>query len=245
MFILPYTLSLSTLVYLISLLRQYNISYDSVPVDRFFFWISTIISLNLTFTYFLTMMAINCRLVSIREYLKKQKSAQVIKNLKVFAKLYMKFRDAVELTNHCFTFNSMILFLEFTTFSVSMTFLCFTTFQIYLKTFEISFKELLFLLTGIVFLINLVINSSFTFYHSHLFGKNSMEILQKLLTFSATGRDKRCIRYAHIFSLYAVEHPLLQTCGLFLFDWKQLFLMFSSIYSYLLILIQFDMSVET
>ena len=243
-FIVPYTFSLSTLVFLLTLLRQFNISYDSVPLDKYFYWLSNIVSLNLTFTYFLTQFAINSRLGSIRKYLKDADDEEVRKYLRIFAKIHMKFTDVVSLSNQCFTFHSMVLFLEFTTFSVSMTFLCFTTFQVYMETYEISFKEIIFILTCVAFLINLVINASITFHYSNLFLKNSVEILEKLLKISTKRKDKVCARYAHIFSTYASEEQLLVSCGLFLFDWKQLFLMFSSIYSYLLILIQFDMSLS-
>lgn len=243
-FIIPYSCSLSILVFLLSLLHHYNISYDSVPLDRYFYWVSIIISLNLTFTYFLTMLAISSRLASVVEYLDSKSAEEVRNHLNLLAKVYMKFSDVVSLSNEIFTFNSMILFLEFTTFSVSMTFLCFTTFQNYMITKEISFKEIIFILTCIAFLLNLVINACFTFHHSHLFVENSTKILTKLhkISTSSSKDESKTNRYTQIFSLYAAEEPLLQTCGLFLFDWKQLFLMFSSIYSYLLILIQFDMS---
>lgn len=244
-FVVPTTCSTLTLTFLLTLLRHYEISYDSIPLDNILYWITNTFTFNITFTYFVTLFAINSRLYLIMSVLRDERLMENISILhartKLILKLYTNCYDLVCVANKCFTFHSMLLLLEFTTFCVSITFMIFTTFSSHLDL-GVSFKDIIFLTTAVAFFVNLNIHACIVFYNSCTIKENGRKILSSICVVAEKTKNEKLLKYSQLSSLHMVRDQLIVTCGMFEFDWRQKFLMLSSIFSYLLILIQFDMS---
>lgn len=236
MFVIPFTSTISMLLIALSVLRFYNISYDSVPVDNLFFWISFAYTFSVTLISFIMLSAVNCRIRGISLMLKDEKDEEkMMEKMKIITKIYVKFFDILNFTNQIFSLNFLMIFSEFKLFAVAGSFLLFKT-----LSSTITFKDIVFNVCITSYIVILICNVTIIVYFSTMIEQNGFKMLSQLMDRAVQCNDKKIFRYSFNASLHIKRDSLFLTCGLFKLEWKQIFNSFVVVFNFLLIFIQFD-----
>lgn len=212
------------------------------PFEGVFYLLSNITYLITTICYMLVLLAIYVRLRVVNDYMKDYiaKDQTTIeddcKAMMIVTILHAKITETTNLINICFSFNIITYLFQLVFFSIFISF----GFYHYLISENSEFSQLLLnivTLQWIVFYLLAILwvlvfsskikcqgNSTAILIHKMLIKKNSPKIL-KIVQLSA-------LQFYH-------QSPEI-SCGLFKIDWSLMLTMIAAVFSYLIILIQFD-----
>lgn len=192
--------------------------------------------------YMLLLSAIYARLIAVNECLKQQMLVQhqshqmdleVIKKVTI---IYEKLCDITELYNVCFAFNIMIYFVQFTFFVI------FNLFAIYhyLTSSESHYHELIFNFISFGWVLYYAWSPIWILIYSSWIktqGNETGALFHKLMNVK---NDIKLMNTFHITTMQLNHRQLNISCGLFEVDWQYLFGFIGTVFSYLIIMIQFD-----
>lgn len=186
---------------------------------------ATIISINASY---------NVRLKQISQLLKTSSDDKLItlEKLKVFRLLLEKFCDSVRLGNKSL---SVIYVLSIVEFSFRSIFIIFNFYNVLMKEkFPFFLAAFIFTVVDGVFVMSLMIQSSVL--------KSEGESLSVAINNAAlfAMADVETLKSIHLTAAQIEHQSLMVSCGLFSIDCKFLFALISSIFSYIIVLIQFD-----
>lgn len=156
-----------------------------------------------------------------------------VKNIKTTLILHDKFCDTISLVNKCFSFNFSITLLEFNFHCILFTF---SACNMLLNKPDVGDKTFFF--AGLVFIGYALILIVCILVYSSLIksgGKQTLIIVHALENVSVHSLTQ-------IASLQLSHRQPEISCGLYTIDWKFLFAILSCVFSYTIILIQFDVA---
>lgn len=212
------------------------------PFEGVFYLLSNISYLITTICYMLVLLAVYVRLRLVNDYMMKHiaKDQTTVeddcKAMKIVKILHGKITETTNLINICFSFNIITYLFQLVFFTIFISF----GFYHYIMSESSEFSQLLmnvitlqwiiFYLLAILWV--LVLSSKIKhqghltafFFHKMLMEKNNPKIL-KIVQLSA-------LQFYH-------QSPEI-SCGMFKIDWPLMLTMIGAVFSYLIILIQFD-----
>lgn len=192
--------------------------------------------------YMLLLSAIYSRLIAVNECLKQQILLQHqshrnnIKVIKKITIIYEKLCDITDLYNVCFAFNIMIYFVQFTFFVI---FNLFAIYQ-YLITPVSQYHELIFNFISFGWVLYYAWSAIWILIFSSWIktqGNETGALFHKLMNVK---NDINLMNTFNITTMQLNHRQLSISCGLFEVDWQYLFGFIGTVFSYLIIMIQFD-----
>lgn len=192
--------------------------------------------------YMLLLSAIYSRLNAVNECLKQQmlmnhQSHQMnIEIIKKVTIMYEKLCDITELYNVCFAFNIIINFVQFTFFVI---FNLFATYH-YLTSPDSQYQELIFNLISFGWVLYYAWSPIWILIFSSWIktqGNETGALFHKLMNVK---NDIKLMNTFHITTMQLNHRQMNISCGLFEVDWQYLFGFIGTVFSYLIIMIQFD-----
>lgn len=241
-------LPISYLLYFILILYLNTILIEDITfnneVDKlsgFMYLFSAVSYLSYCIMHMLVTSLIYTRLSLVNECLRlciKTKDSDHLLIVRKIRILYMKVAETVELFNFCFTFNVIVYFMQF------LFFMILNLFRIYhfLTSSVFLIEELNMVILGYVSMLYyfwawlwLVLFSSWIESEG-----NKTSILLQTLTFSYN--DLKTLEAVKLAKLQMSHKKVVISCGLFEINWSFLTIMFGSVISYFIILIQFNSS---
>ena len=186
---------------------------------------ATVISLNASY---------NVRLKQISRLLKTSSDDKfkTLEKLKVFRLLLQKFCDSVRLGNKCLSLSYVLSIVDFSFRSI---FIIFNLYNVLMKEkFPFFLAAFIFTLVDCVFVLSLMIQSSVLKSE----GENLSVAINNAHLFAMA--DIETLKSIHLTAAQFEHQSLMVSCGLFSIDYKFLFALISSIFSYIIVLIQFD-----
>lgn len=216
----------------------YDADYGALPMGNHYFLLSPVLNFNFGMIYALVLRTISSRAKDVHRLIEQQDGKKFTPKYKPIMTVYSELQDILSITNKYFSWNSMILFVEYTLHCFIML-LAF--YDLYTREFPLD--SILYFISGIGYQFPLQVYTLFLMKQSENLKHDGMKISQKINTriiFSKVEKDEK---FGQIFALQS-KSPLTASCGLFDFGWKMIFIAISTSFSYLLVAIQFDMTIH-
>lgn len=216
-----------------------GVKIDSVPIEQGFFLIGLTIAINYILQIMIIFLAMKWRfklalevLMELQEF--KDKNV-MLKRLKTVIKIWSKLGDLVAATSKYFLMCNIFLFL--------------IIFMMYLITLFLAYDILMHELGSdnlILFYSFIVFTCSYTHYgvvitiSSVYFSNCFSSAINNLNLIALKIKEKKIQKFCSlaVLQLTAIQKEI--SCGLFEFNWKFIFLLISSVFSYLVTMMQFD-----
>lgn len=240
--ILPisYLLYIILLLYLNTILFEditFNNQVDTVSSSMYVF--IAVSYLSYCIMHMLLTSLIYTRLSLVNECLRlriKTKDSDHLLIVRKIRILYMKVTETVELFNFCFTFNVIVYFLQF------MFFMILNLFRIYhfLASSMFLIKELNMVILGLAWELYYFWAWLWLVMFSSWIESEGNKTLILLQTLTFTCNDLKTLEAVKLAKLQMSHKKVVISCGLFEINWSFLTIMFGSVISYLIILIQFN-----
>lgn len=212
------------------------------PFQGVIYLFSNITYLTTTICYMLVILAIYVRLKVVNDYIKEYISKdqttveEDCKAITIVTILHSKITETTNLINICFSFNTVTYLFQLVFFTIFFSFGFYHYIisqnseltQLLLNV--VTLQWILFYLIGIMWVIVLSCriksqgNLTAVLFHKMLIKKNNPKIL-KIVQLSA-------LQFHH--------HSPEISCGMFKMDWSLMLTMIGAVFSYIIILIQFD-----
>jgi hypothetical protein len=216
-----------------------GIRFDWFPLDRFFYDSAIILAESFYIIHLFAVYSLHSRMVSIKGMLSScDDEVKTLINIKLIMKLCEKIHEIILSMNRFFAFNCATLFLQIFMFFILTFFSIYDTYNRDLSLDSISLFLIgtigYILMTASILLILLVLSSAIR--------RNYSEIFKKLIKIENSHDSRKIHKITRLATLQIKSSPLVISCGLLTIDWHIWITMFSSILTYVLIIIQFDMS---
>lgn len=227
--------NLSLAYFMVTLL---GVKVKTIPIDRIFYLISIAININYIIFSFLILLAIFWRLRSMTNALNittKSDHKKLFQNIKSLSKIWCKLEDLICSVDKYHTFSLILTFLNFFVTFLLVIFLGYDIFA-----HDLDSGDVIFFVAGlnfsffnglscfIVIAISMALNNTM---------KISMKICNRI-------QIKNQVKKVHKLNYIAIlQFTFLRknfSCGLFDFNWKLIFTLAASFFSYLIMMIQFD-----
>lgn len=188
--------------------------------------------LSFQISHMLIISTIYKRFQLVNQFLETKRLDQTM--CRKISKLCSKLSDSLDLVNSCFTINLLNYFFKFIIFNI---FFFFGIFH-YMTTSVATLQELIF---------NTI--SSFYFVYFFWFGAwmitvsswvKSEGCKMKMLIHSQTLTSPRALKACNLFCLQLDHQEPAISCGLFIVNWAYLLIVISGVFSYLIILVQYQ-----
>lgn len=215
-----------------------GVKVKTIPIDRIFYLISIAININYIIFSFLILLAIFWRLRSMTNALNittKSDHEKLFQNIKSLSKIWCKLEDLICSVDKYHTFSLILTFLNFFVTFLLVIFLGYDIFA-----HDLDSGDVIFFVAGlnfsffnglscfIVIAISMALNNTM---------KISMKICNRI-------QIKNQVKKVHKLNYIAIlQFTFLRknfSCGLFDFNWKLIFTLAASFFSYLIMMIQFD-----
>lgn len=218
-----------------SVVGVFQVKFKAIPLDDFGFLIALMLPVAFNLIFVTTLLNVTWRLETIDEFLGAQMNRR---ELKTILRIYSKFDGTVSHVNRYFTFNTMICFLDVLMIALMVVFLAYD-----IVVHSLMIKDVILMLSGISYVLVsgfscvmvIVYSSKISSLKNSSFWKmNGM----RLKSHRETG--KRCE-----LGILQISSSVSQvSCGLFTFDSYHIFTIISSLFSYLVVVIQFDIMIQ-
>lgn len=227
-------ITIGLLVFLRSVLVKLKID-NTLPTGSLLILLAVISRRSVSVFKMSLLAAAKTRLSHINKGIEDQ--SNYLNNLKTLLVLHNKFGDVMALLSKCLSFNFFMNIVEFG-FHNTMTIFSFYN----LVTHDSTFENHVVFVTDMFFLLPEGLYMMSIFECSSLIRKE-MNRTSILIHDKTTKSDSpEILRFLQLASLQVDHQMPVISCGLFTFDWKLFFLTISGIFSYVIILIQFDMA---
>lgn len=216
-----------------------KVKIDSIPIERGFFLTGIMITINYILLSMLLLLTIIWRFKSVGDALLQVKKLNdkklILKRLKIILKILSKMGDLLESASKYFLFSNIFLFCNLFMIVLILIFLGYD-----ILIHELEMEDKILFLAFIVFTIStlfccLIIIISSTYFFN-CFG-NATNIINLICV---KNNDKKIQKFCELGILQFENTQKQISCGFYNFNWNQIFLMVSSIFSYIITMIQFD-----
>ena len=150
-------------------------------------------------------------------------------------KLIDKINDCVLSVNKCYVLNTM-----FSSFNVTVTMILMTFLSMDIILHELEIQDVILALGGLSYCGCLGGSCIAVVYFSSAIKKGHEQFNQNLINLHIYLVNRNISRPVHL-GLLQMSHTQKElTCGLFKFNWKFVFILFGSIFNYVIVMYQFD-----
>lgn len=222
-----------------TLVNIFNINLDSLPLTNVPFLISYSIPITFNVIFFIILLSLFWRLKSLSGLFENYKFSSR-KELKMFTKIFDQISETINFINRFYIFNTVGSLLDLLVISINITYLAY---DIIVNSrnpmnFLIVAGACNYIFTSGLICILIIAYSSF------------IQNLQDTIIFKINGLGTKCSDLKNKkFSLISTMHiSTLKneiSCEFFVFNWKHLFVMISSYFSYVIVTVQFDFMINT
>ena len=204
-------------------------------VEGIFAFINIVAYMNYQVTHMLIIDTVYLRFKYINQILENDiQNIEVIKTVRI---IHIRLCDTISSINACYTLNLLNFFFQFTFFNIFFYF-GLTHQIIYGSTFE----EMIFSIIVFAYVQFFFWFGAWIILHSALMKSEvgNMEgiVLQRMID----SKNRKIMKHINIFN-FQIEHEKVEvSAGLFNIDWTFLFAIIGTVFSYLIVLLQFDTS---
>lgn len=234
-----------TMLYFISLyltigVDQYlYLNYlDQIEMDMMegiFAFINIIAYMNYQVTHMLIIDTVYLRFKYINQIL--ENNIQSIETVKIIRRIHIRLCDVISSINACYTLNLLNFFFQFTFFNIFFYFGLMHQ-LIYGSTFE----ELIFSIIVLAYVQFFFWFGAWIILHSALMKSEAGNMEGIVLQRMMDSKSRKIMKHINIFN-FQIEHEKIEvSAGLFNIDWTFLFAIIGTVFSYLIVLLQFDTS---
>lgn len=221
-----------------SMVKFFNVKVDSIPIERGFFLTGIAWLINYVLLMVLLLLLIAWRFSSIFNALQQVQELEkkkIPRRMKLILKLSNKMGEILEsFIKYCLT-NYALLYSHCLIITLMITFLGYD-----ILVHDLGASDKIFFGAGIVFVVSTAFSYLLVICFSNYFSNSFNKIYEKI-NFIRLENDERKIRKICELGILQLECTRKEiTCGLFDLNWKHLFLLMSSFFSYLVMMIQFD-----
>lgn len=214
-----------------------NIRFDSLPVDNIFFLLCSGFPVCSNLVFLHTVLTIFCRIQSMKEYVK----ITMDMNLKDILISQGKIFDTISLLNRYHTPSFVFTLLDMLSVSITSTFLIYD-----ILTHSLTFDNFFLMSAGFLHCgISALLCFAIIFYISKIKREEGEIIL--LIAKSQIENPKLGIKSWKKFQLAICQLKASKnefSCGLCVLNAKLIFVMISSFFSFLIVMIQFDLMIN-
>lgn len=221
-----------------------NVKIDSVPIERGFFLTGIAISINYILLTMLLLLNIVWRFKSISDAMiligNSKNKKILLRRLKVAMRICNKLSDLLESSSKYFLCNNIFLFSNLFFILLIMTFLGYD-----ILVHNLDTDDVILFFAFVVFCVSTAFCSSITILTSTYFSECLSNCIKKFSLISFQFNDKKVQKFCILAILQLESSRRDISCGVFAFNWKFVFLIISSSFSYLVMMIQFDYMLTT
>ncbi|KAG5667399.1 hypothetical protein PVAND_015380 [Polypedilum vanderplanki] len=214
----------------------HNIYHHSIPYENPFFLVGLPFSSLFEYTHGVAMIAIYVRLKSLLKFIKNENNLN-INDLKLINFIYTNLTDIMKLSNQIFSLNSLI---GLTEFSIHTTFAAFSAYQFFIS--KIKFDLLIFLLVGVSYFISKIQLYLFLIIYISSVRSTGNDLWIEINKKQNFDQKEKKFREIVIGQMRCNE--LIASCGVYEFDWIVFFAIMTGAFSYLVVMIQFDLGIN-
>ncbi|KAG5667397.1 hypothetical protein PVAND_015378 [Polypedilum vanderplanki] len=214
----------------------YDVYHHSIPLENLFFLVGVLCSAIFEYTYAVLLIAIYVRLKSLIKFVKKSNNL-CTRDFKLLNFIYSNLIDVMKLANQIFSLNA---FFGLTELSIHLVFICFSAYQVVLS--EYKFDLFLYTLSGFGYFISKLPYYFLIIFYSTLvrtFGNDLWIEINKKQNF-----DQKEKKFREIVIRQMRCNELIASCGVYEFDWIVFFAIMTGAFSYLVVMIQFDLGID-
>lgn len=215
-----------------------NVKIRSIPIERGLYLIGAGAVSNFILITLLIFVGVSWRLKSIEELLiglNEVDQEIYLKKFKKILRIWSKIEDLICSINKYFLINNLFFFASFFNLILIVTFLGYD-----ILVHELDTDDKIFFCCGLVYSISITSCICILIKYSEnvksMIEKNFNQI--NLIRFNS--KHKNVQKYCELAILQLDSSTKLISCGLFEINWQHIFLMLSSLFSYLVVVIQFD-----
>jgi hypothetical protein len=221
-----------------------NVKIDSVPIERGFFLTGIAIAINYILLTMLLLLNLVWRFKTVSNALMKvdnyHDKTKVLKKLKSVLKMLSKLSELLESASKYFLCNNIFLFTNLFMIILIMTFLGYD-----ILVHDLGTDDVILFFAFVVFSVSTAFCSSITILTSTYFSKCFSQAFEKINLIFIKFNDRKIQKICELGILQLQNSRKEISCGFFAFNWKHVFLMLSSFFSYLIMMIQFDYMITT
>lgn len=216
-----------------NLLNTYEVVH-SIPVENVSFFVIMFCSKSYAVLCMSSLLAVNNRLRLINRVLTSE-SMNFVLDIKQFLTLHDKLCDTVTLINRCFSITFLLNISECVFHCIYLVFNLYT-----ISAHESTVQEMIFLISGCIYVVPESVFVLFIIIFSSVLKTETNRTFLLLHDSRFSSSDADISKFHRIASLQLDHRKPFITCGLFVIDWVLLFAIVAAIFSFLVILIQFD-----
>lgn len=240
-----FLVSYFTLIFLNSFIAYYIINifgfkFDTIALGNTYFLILISLPISWNVLFFINLWNVGWRIYTVRKFFKKSKPISATR-LRMFMKIYNDLNALIPLLNRFYVYNLVLSIYDKLVISITTIFLVYDVIVHSLMddNFVIILGASFYIFISGLICVLIIAFASFL---------NSMneEIVNGLngIKMKCNG-NRKIMKFIEI-SILQVEstkHEI--SCGLFTFDWKLCFTFISSIHTYLIVMLQFDIMINS
>lgn len=207
------------------------------PTEGIFGLLNIAATLSYQITHMLVILAIQVRINYVNQVMEKNELN--LEEIKCIRKIHFLLCDTMSSVNTCYTLNLLNFFFQFTFFSIFFSFSIFH----YLTMENSTFTELIFIIIQFGYFQFFFWFCGWIIIHSGLLTTEveRMESLVQSKEFFAY--NKKAMKHFEMLNSQLWHSKLFVSSGLFKVDWTFLFAFIGTVFSYTIILIQFDLAI--
>lgn len=228
----------NNLVLTYCMVKFLNVKIRSIPVERGFYLISVMASIFYILFTILVLITFSWRLKSIDDALMETTSNEkkkLLRKLKIILRMWSKVDDVISSISRLFIISNIFYLLNFLIFVLILLFL---GYDIYVHNLGGDDK----LLFGFASFFSITIISfiSVLIIQSQNICEKVTNAIRKINLIKLKSKEKNIQKYCHLATLQLEVSNKFISCRLFDLNYKFIFTMISSCFSYLVMMVQFD-----
>jgi len=224
--------------------RNFDIRFNSMPLDRLSFLFTVIIPLS--FNYLIIILLINLfnRFYSIINLTKFSTSKQfdeqkLIHRISLMMKMLDKINDTVLSINRSYMMNILISFFNLTLVLIFAIFLMYDIF-----VHQLKIDDAIIAVGGCSYALCISIGCFIIISYSSTIEKLHFLIMNNFVDLHLRLWDSKIHRQVHLAMLQLTHFRKELSGGLYNFNWKCIFLILTSVFNYVIVMIQFDVMIS-
>ena len=222
------------------IVTYFGVKFDSIPLNDPIFL--TIISIPMSFNVLIiillhtifTRISIIIKLTDIKNVCSFS-TFNLKKRINLVMLLYDKINDSILSVNNCYIINLLVAFLNITAIYIFMTFLLYDT-----VIHELKPENIILGLGGYSYCFCFGTSCVVIIYFSTSIRKSHDATIKNFFKMHFLLKNRRICNKVHLASLQFYHFRKEISCGLFDFNWKYLMVVITSVFNYVIVMIQFE-----
>lgn len=220
--------------------RNFDIRFNSMPINNTFFMISLGIPLSYNILIIILLINLFDRFYSIINLTKLPLNLQIISyRLNLSMEMLDKVNDTILSINKCYMMNILISFFNLT---LVLIFTIFFMYDIFVHQLKID--DAIILAGGSSYALCISIGCLIIISYSSTIEKLHYLVMKNYVKLHLSSRDGKIYRQVYLAMLQLTHFRKEISGGLYDFNWKCIFLILTSVFNYVIVMIQFDVIIS-